>query len=54
MNSLYYISLIFCALKLIQIFIYGKNKFPCRKIYFLYFCPRRDGRVVDCGGLENR
>ena len=20
----------------------------------LYFCTRRDGRVVDCGGLENR
>ena len=19
-----------------------------------YFCARRDGRVVDCGGLENR
>ena len=19
-----------------------------------YFCPWRDGRVVDCGGLENR
>ena len=19
-----------------------------------YFCTRRDGRVVDCGGLENR
>ena len=26
----------------------GKVKFP------LYFCPRRDGRVVDRGGLENR
>ena len=26
----------------------GKVKFP------LYFCPWKDGRVVDRGGLENR
>ncbi len=22
--------------------------------YFVYFCTRKDGRVVDCIGLENR
>ena len=27
---------------------FGKIENPC------YFCPWKDGRVVDCGGLENR
>ena len=26
----------------------------CRKKKNIYLCPRRDGRVVECGGLENR
>ena len=36
--------------KIIKIFakIFGQSK----KVF--YFCSWRDGRVVDCGGLENR
>ena len=39
---------------MLKIFIKKIAKIFGRLKKVSYFCTRRDGRVVDCGGLENR